>query len=269
MQAECFSELAACESNRQCALDPVHPLREKIMECETSHCLTSAPTAQPTAAPTAVPTRAQMLPLSQIPGLHIITDSTELENLTELVHGYFHPAFAMNSVPINPARILGNIVSVDVLCDVGDSASADLDGAVLMMHATAMDCPAVNEDDPLQTFVISTRLVAQNAHLRGAALLVVYGDEDVTFAAYERSRYLVKRNQIPMPVVLINEVDAEAIVAMLEITSVNVQAQLSSANYCDSVWAYGIPLPDHLSPACCTAADAVLSYKTDGVCILF
>jgi hypothetical protein len=127
-----------------------------------------------------------------------------------LVHvdfGEYYPAFAMNAIPINPSRIRGEIVHVDTLCGDAVDASVDLSGNVVLVPGTAMQCPGVTENDVLQVFVVSSRIAAQNAHDRGAVLMIVYGNDDVAVASYRRSRNLEKRNSILMPVLLIAESD--------------------------------------------------------------
>ena len=114
MQDNCFGEIAACETNRKCAADENKGLRTAILECEEQNCITSAPTSQPTNAPTAVPTSLELPFSPETPGLHFLAGS---QNFTELDYLEFYPAFQMNSIPINPDKVVGSVVAVESLCD--------------------------------------------------------------------------------------------------------------------------------------------------------
>jgi hypothetical protein len=124
-----------------------------------------------------------------------------------------------------------------------------------------MQCPGVNENDVLQEFVVSIHIAAQNAHDRGAVLMIVYGHDDVATASYLRSMSLEKRNSISMPVLLLVESDG---LNLREFMSNSEEpqmfAQLSKSAYCDSAWLYNVPLPDGIPRTCCSAADAVIAF---------
>ena len=65
-----------------------------------------------------------------------------------------------------------------------------------------------------------------------------------------------------MPMLLIAESDGLNLRAAMECSGETPMfAQLSKSAYCDSVWQYGIPLPEGLSPSCCSAVDAIISYN--------
>jgi hypothetical protein len=234
-----------------------------VQECEQQNCITLSPTMAPTASPTASPTFATPPLLSLTPGLHFLSD---VGNFTSVPYLEYYPAFALNAIPINPDRVFGPVVRIAGadLCNVDlSSPNAYPANMVVLTSGTEMACSSVNEPDPLQTFVISTRLAAQAAYNLGAAAMIVYGNEATAFASQERSGHLTKRNNIPTPVVLISESNGASVLGLLSTPGNSVQGQLSKTRYCDSVWAYDIPLPDTLSPACCAAADIILAADRD------
>ena len=56
LQDNCFAEIAACESDRECTIDASHPLRSAVLSCEAAKCTTVSPTTMPTYSPTIEPT---------------------------------------------------------------------------------------------------------------------------------------------------------------------------------------------------------------------
>jgi hypothetical protein len=114
MQNNCFAAIAACETNRECAATETDPLRDAITECEQQFCVTESPTPLPSTSPTTTPTPLPGRSLANTPGLHFVSES---QNLTKREYREFYPAFQMNSIPINPDKIVGRVRAVDNLCD--------------------------------------------------------------------------------------------------------------------------------------------------------
>ena len=132
-----------------------------------------------------------------------------------------------------------------------------LNDLVLLIPGESLRCSVAS--NLIKDFEESARLVAQNAHDLGAALVIIYGNDDLADLAWTSTRQLALRNDVSTPVLLLSEVDGAEITSLLETDLVEVQ--LSKSSYCDSVYRYGIPLGDDQSPACCAAADAIMSYS--------
>ena len=65
-----------------------------------------------------------------------------------------------------------------------------------------------------------------------------------------------------MPMLLIAESDGLNLRAAMDCSGETpIFTQPSKSAYCDSVWQYGIPLPEGLTPSCCSAVDAFISYN--------
>jgi hypothetical protein len=265
LQSECFAEIARCESDRECTVDEDHPLRLEVQACEMKNCVTMSPTSAPTTTPTISPTAAADRTLAETPGLHLTWGSDPIQELASLPYVEYFPAFKMNSIPINSeGRLLGDVVHFEDLCNVSSLVPSDFpDGMVVLIPDVAMDCPVVNEVDPLKTFIVSARLVAQNAHNLGASMVLAYGNSDTAYNSWMRSRRVTRRNTAnPSPMLLIGEATGQDILSTIQ-SGGNPQVQLSKELYCDSVWLYDIQLePDSgLTQACCAAADAILAYN--------
>ena len=197
MQEHCFPEIAACEANRRCSGDLEHPLRQRVEECEVRHCVTAAPTAEPSHAPTVSPTASSIL---NTPGLRFFSRN---ENMTEVDHKEYYPAFQMNSIPILPEKIGGNVQRIEKLCELPASmANISYQGTALLISGDDVAC--TNEADALKDFVVSARLIGQNAYELGASCVVIYGNDEIAEASWRRSSKLARRNDINMPVLLVS-----------------------------------------------------------------
>jgi hypothetical protein len=140
-----------------------------------------------------------------------------------------------------------------------DVKNTTLQGSVIVTPADYAQC--TSQEDALQDFVLSARTIAQKAYDLGASMLIIYGRDSVAKPSWSRSRTLARRNDIPIPVLLISDNDGEALSSLMSNSTAPVEIQLSKEPYCDSVYRYGIPLDADQSPACCAAADTIMAYN--------
>jgi hypothetical protein len=111
-------------------------------------------------------------------------------------------------------------------------------GSVIVNPAEYARC--TSQEDTLQDFVLSARTIAQKAYDLGASMLIIYGRDDVAKPSWSHSRTLVRRNDIPIPVLLISNKDGSALLSLMSNSTAPVDIQLSKEPYCDSMYRYGM-----------------------------